>query len=240
VQRPKPGGSVTVQLSSGEVLTGSEILVAVGRRAVTQNIGLETIGLKSLAESGRSLSVDESLCMAEVPGNWLYAVGDVNGRALLTHTSKYHGRIAANAIIARAKGGFPSHLVKFDAFSATADLIAVPQVIFTNPTVVSVGLTRMAAQREGRAVREVTAPAATLGARLHADGYENGWAQWILDADSGVLLGATIVGQDATDLLHASTVAIVGEMKIQQLVHAIPAFPTMSEVYLNLIDAAGL
>jgi pyruvate/2-oxoglutarate dehydrogenase complex dihydrolipoamide dehydrogenase (E3) component len=89
-------------------------------------------------------------------------------------------------------------------------------------------------------VREVTSVAATLGAKLHVDGYEDGWAQWILDADSGVLLGATIVGQDATDLLHASTVAIVGGMKLEQLVHAIPSFPTMSEVYLNLIDAAGL
>jgi len=240
VQRPSPGGAVTVTLSSGDSLTGSEILVAVGRRPVTWNIGLETIGLQSLVESGRPLPVDESLCMTAIPGQWLYAAGDVNGRALLTHTSKYHGRIAANAIIARANGVFPSNPAKFDAFSATADRVAVPQVIFTSPTVVSVGLTRSAAQHEGRAVREITAAAATLGARLHADGYEDGWAQWILDLDSGVLLGATIVGQDATDLLHASTVAIVGGMKIEQLVHAIPAFPTMSEVYLNLIDAAGL
>ena len=89
-------------------------------------------------------------------------------------------------------------------------------------------------------MREVTTAAATLGARLHADGYEDGWAQWILDASSDVLLGATIVGQDAADLLHASTVAIVGGLTIHQLVHAIPAFPTMSEVYLDLVDAAGL
>jgi dihydrolipoamide dehydrogenase len=75
---------------------------------------------------------------------------------------------------------------------------------------------------------------------LHADGYPAGWAQWIVDANSGVLLGATIVGKDAADLLHASTVAIVGGLKIEQLVHTIPPFPTMSEVYLNLIDAAGL
>jgi pyruvate/2-oxoglutarate dehydrogenase complex dihydrolipoamide dehydrogenase (E3) component len=75
---------------------------------------------------------------------------------------------------------------------------------------------------------------------LHADGYEDGWAQWILDAESGVLLGCTIVGHDATDLIHASTVAIVGSMTVDRLVHAIPPFPTMSEVYLNLIDAAGL
>jgi pyruvate/2-oxoglutarate dehydrogenase complex dihydrolipoamide dehydrogenase (E3) component len=240
VQRQIPGGPVTVQLSSGESISGSEILVAAGRRPITQQVGLESIGLKSFVDSGHSLPVDESLLVTGVPGNWLYAAGDVNGRALLTHTSKYHGRIAANAIIARAKGVFPSHPTKFDSVSATADLVAVPQVIFTSPTVASVGLTRTAAHREGRAVREVTAPAATLGAILHADGYAAGWAQWIIDARSGVLLGATIVGQDAAELLHASTVAIVGGLKIEQLVHAIPPFPTMSEVYLNLIDAAGL
>ncbi|KAE9382102.1 putative oxidoreductase [Stipitochalara longipes BDJ] len=240
VQRSSPGGAVTVKLSSGESIIASEILVAVGRRPVTQNIGLEMIGLQSLVDSGSPLPVDESLRLTAIPGNWLYAAGDINGRALLTHTSKYHGRIAANSIIARAKGDFPSHPAKFDAFSATADLVAVPQVIFTSPTVTQVGLTRSAAQREGRAVREITAAAATLGAKLHADGYEDGWAQWIVGSDSGVLLGATIVGQDAADLLHASTVAIVGGLKIEQLVHAIPSFPTMSEVYLNLIDAAGL
>jgi pyruvate/2-oxoglutarate dehydrogenase complex dihydrolipoamide dehydrogenase (E3) component len=240
VQRPVPGGSVTIQLSSGESLTGSDILVATGRRAITQQVGLESIGLKALVEQGGSLPVDESLLITGVPGSWLYAAGDVNGRALLTHTSKYHGRIAANAIIARAKGVFPSHPTKFDAVSATADLVAVPQVIFTSPTVASVGLTRTDAHRVGRVVREITAPAATLGAILHADGYPAGWAQWIVDANSGVLLGATIVGKDAANLLHASTVAIVGGLKIEQLVHAIPPFPTMSEVYLNLIDAAGL
>jgi pyruvate/2-oxoglutarate dehydrogenase complex dihydrolipoamide dehydrogenase (E3) component len=240
VERQIRGGPVNVQLSSGESLTGSEILVATGRRAITRGLGLENLGLKSLVENGLSLSVDESLCLAGVSGNWLYAAGDVNGRALLTHTSKYHGRIAANAIIARAKGVFPLQSTKFDSFSATADRVAVPQVVFTNPAVASVGLTRVAAQREGRAVREITVPAATLGARLHADGYADGWAQWIVDANTGVLLGATIVGQDGAELLHASTVAIVGEMKLQQLVHAIPAFPTMSEVYLSLIDAAGL
>jgi pyruvate/2-oxoglutarate dehydrogenase complex dihydrolipoamide dehydrogenase (E3) component len=240
VQRETLGGRVITQLSSRQTLTGSEILVATGRRPVTQNIGLESIGLRHLAESGRPLPVDESLCMTEVAGNWLYAAGDVNGRALMTHTSKYHGRIAANAIIARAEGEFPQHPAKFDSFSATADHFSVPQVIFTNPTVASVGLTRTAAEHEGRVVREITAPVATLGAKLHAEGYADGWAQWIVDADSGVLLGATIVGQDAADLLHASTIAVVGGMKLQQLVHAIPCFPTMSEVYINLIDAAGL
>jgi pyruvate/2-oxoglutarate dehydrogenase complex dihydrolipoamide dehydrogenase (E3) component len=240
VQRSVPGGTVTVLLSNGETLTGSEILVATGRGVITHDVGLESIGLKSIADSRQPLPVDESLCVTGVPGNWLYAAGDINGRAMLTHTSKYQGRIAANAIIARVKGNFPQFPTKFGAFSATADKVAVPQVIFTSPTVASVGLTRTSSQREGRKIREVTAPAATLGARLHADGYSDGWAQWILDAETEVLLGATIVGQDAADLIHASTVAIVGGMNIQQLVHAIPCFPTMSEVYLNLIDAAGL
>ena len=104
----------------------------------------------------------------------------------------------------------------------------------------SVGLTRKAAERKGQAIREVTAPVGTLGAQLHAEGYDAGWAQWVLDAETGVLLGATFVGTSVADLLHASTVAVVGKMSVQQLAHAIPSFPTMSETYLNLVEAAGL
>jgi dihydrolipoamide dehydrogenase len=240
VERRSSEGAVIITLSSGEIVSGNEILVAAGRRPITQGIDLGFVGLQELVDAGAAIPVDDSLTVAGVPGEWLYAAGDVNGRAMLTHTSKYHGRIAANTIIARAKGTFPNPRSGFDPFSATADLVAVPQVIFTSPTVTSVGLTRTAAQREGRAIREVTAPTATLGAQLHADGYADGWAQWILDASSNVLLGATIVGQDAAELLHASTVAIIGEMTINRMLHAIPAFPTMSEVYLNLLEAAGL
>ncbi|KAH8649880.1 FAD-dependent pyridine nucleotide-disulfide oxidoreductase [Xylariales sp. PMI_506] len=248
VKRAKPGGPVSISVSSGsdtQEIIATEILVATGRRPITEGLGLESLGL----ELGTTdpITVDDSLAVTGLPSNnsnsstpWLYAAGDVNGRATLTHTSKYHGRIAANAILARAQGKFPHQPSPYDSVSASADRAAVPQVIFTDPQVASVGLTRTAARREGRAVRTVSAPAQTLGASLHAEGYEPGWAQFVLDERTGTLLGATFVGSAVADLLHASTVAIVGGMGIDQLVHALPPFPTMSEVYLNLVDAAGL
>jgi pyruvate/2-oxoglutarate dehydrogenase complex dihydrolipoamide dehydrogenase (E3) component len=162
-------------------------------------------------------------------------------RGPFTHSSKYHGRIAAAAILARLRGekdaGFSE---PWSTVSATADIAALPQVVFTTPQVASVGLTRKAAKKAGRSVREVTAPVATLGARLRADGYKDGWAQWIIDAETEKVLGATFAGDGVADLLHASTVAVVGGLTVRQLAHAVPPFPTMSEVYLNLLEAVGM
>ena len=230
-------GTLTIELSNGTTISATQILVATGRRPQTSNVGLESL---SLPTNGTPLPVDDSLCVASVPGRWLYAAGDVNGRAPLTHMCKYHGWVAGNAIVAAARSSGTAHAppAPWSPTAATADALALPQVVFTDPHVASVGLTRTAAARQGRKVREVTAPAITLGARLHVDGYQDGWAQWIVGAEDGRLLGATIVGRDVAELLHASTVAIVGEMTVERLASAIPCFPTMSEVYWNLVQAA--
>lgn len=229
-------GTVKVELSSGKTLTGSEILVAAGRRARTTGVGLEQFGIDT---SGRPIAVDESLHPTAVEGDWLYACGDVNGRSPLTHGCKYHGRVVANAILANAQGKkIPP--MDWSPISATADRLALPQVVFSNPEVASVGLTGTAAAKAGKAVRTITAPVITLGAMLRTEGYEGGWAQWVVDESSNKLLGATFVGQNVAELLHASTVAIVGGLTLEQLNHAIPSFPTMSEVYLNLLEAAGI
>ncbi|KUJ21388.1 dihydrolipoamide dehydrogenase [Mollisia scopiformis] len=228
--------SVKVTLSNGSTFSANEILVAAGRRAQTANIGLESFGLKG---DGSFLPVEESLRVTSVPGKWLYAGGDVNGRAPLTHSSKYHGRIISNAISADFNNS-PTSTTEWSRVTATADRLATPAVIFTDPAVASVGLTRKAAQKAGIKFKEINAPVATLGAMLHAEGYAAGWAQWIVDQQSNKLLGATFVGKEVADLLHASTVAVVGGMTLEQLSHAIPSFPTTSEVYLDLLDAAGL
>lgn len=234
VQRTSEGNLV-VHLGHDEVIHATEILVAAGRKPRAKNIGLEQFGI---AVDGRPIPVDESLRIPLNSGDWLYAGGDVNGRAAMTHTAKYHGRILAAAILAGKSGTSPK-ATDWDGISATADIYARPQVVFTRPTVASVGLTRGSAIASGKKVKEITAPAKTQGARLRADGFKDGWAQWIVDEDSGILRGATFVGDNVTDLLHASTVAIVGHMDLARLAHAIPSFPTMSEVYLNLIEAAG-
>ena len=234
----KDDTNIVVATSSGASVSASEILVAAGRKARTDGCGLETFGIPV---DGKPLEVDDSLRVTCVPNNdWLYAVGDINGRSPLTHMCKYQGRIAANAIIAQARGDAVSAHQLWDPVSATADHVAIPQVIFTQPAVTSVGLTRTEAERQKRDVRIVEGPAVTIGALLHADGFDQGWAQWVVDRKEGKLLGMTVVGEDATELIHAATVAVVGGLRLEQLAHAVPCFPTMSEVYLNLADAAGL
>lgn len=240
VTREETKDFLTVQISNGSTISGvTKILAATGRKAKTNGIGLENFGIKT---DGSPIPVGESLDVPSVPGAWLYALGDVNGRAPLSHSCKYHGRTAAKAIIARSQPdeiANPGWNTPWSRVSATNDTLAQPQVVFTSPTVASVGLTRRQATAAGLAdkIRAVTAPVTTLGAKLHQDGYKDGWAQWIVDTESNKLLGATFVGDGVADLLHASTVAIVGGLTLDRLAHAVPSFPTMSEVYLNLMEA---
>ncbi|KAF2239694.1 putative oxidoreductase [Viridothelium virens] len=236
VQRMRDS-SITVKTSSGTQLSASEILVATGRKPRTDGCGLE---LFDIPIDGTPVEVDESLRVKSVRDKWLYAVGDVNGRSPLTHMCKYQARIAATAIIRQARGDLTTEQAPWNSVSATADHLAIPQVIFTQPAVASVGLSRMQAKERNVPVRIIQTGAVTVGALLHGDTFGEGWAQWVVDAESEKLLGMTVVGQDATELIHAATVAIVGGVRLDRLVHTVPCFPTMSEVYLNLIEAAGL
>ena len=228
-------GKVTVTLSDGGKITGTEALLAAGRTGNHEYLNLQSVGA---AAKGKWIPVNDSLAVetSDAEG-WLYAAGDVTGRALTTHTSKYHGKIIANTILARSKGQQPGG--KYSLTNATGDIHAAPQVIFTNPSVASVGLTRTTAAARDIRVREVNAPFLSLGGRIASDNAVEGWSQWLLDGENR-LVGATFVGDGAGDVLHASTVAVVGGLTVERLMHAIPSFPTTSEVYLSLVDAAGL
>ena len=226
-------GPVRVQLGSGEV-RGDELLVAAGRRPRTDDIGLGTVGLSP----GSWLDVDDTLAVRDVEGGWLYAVGDVNRRAMLTHQGKYQARICGDAIAARVKGGLdPSPWGKHNA---TADHRAVPQVIFTDPEVGTAGLTEAQARHAGLNVRVVDYPLGNVaGAALFADDYR-GHARMVVDEDRRVVVGVTFVGPVAGELVHSATVAIAGEVPMERLWHAVPAYPTISEVWLRLLEAYGL
>ncbi|MFE7323703.1 dihydrolipoyl dehydrogenase family protein [Streptomyces sp. NPDC057565] len=231
VRRAGPDGPVTVELDNGERIETDEILFATGRAPRTDGLGLETVELKP----GSWLKVDDS-CRVE-GSNWLYAVGDVNHRALLTHQGKYQARIAGAAIAARAQGTAPLSTERWGAHAATADHAAVPQVVFTDPEAASVGLTLAAAERAGHRVRAVDHDlAAVAGSGLYADGYR-GRARMIVDLDREIVLGVTFVGPGIGELLHSATVAVAGEVPIDRLWHAVPAYPTISEVWLRLLEA---
>ncbi|SNS36803.1 dihydrolipoamide dehydrogenase [Geodermatophilus pulveris] len=222
-------GTEVVLTTAGGELRGDEVLVAVGRRPRTGDLGLDTVGLPP----GEYLDVDDSLQVRGLP--WAYGVGDVNNRRQLTHMGKYQARQAGAAIVARARGEQVS-LADWSPFVATADRLATPSVVFTAPQVASVGLTRAAAERAGVAHRVVQYDmGGVAGASLHADGY-TGTAIALVDTDREVLLGVTFVGPAVAELVHAATVAVAGEVPIARLWHAVPAYPTMSEIWLRLLE----
>ena len=223
---------VVLELDDGSEVSASELLVATGRTPVTGDIGLDSIGLTP----GDWIQVDDTMRASGF--DWLYAVGDVTHRALLTHQGKYQARACGDVIAARATGA-PVHDEAWGAHVATADHAAVPQVTFSDPEVASVGLTAAAAEKAGHRIRVVDYELGQIaGASLHADRYR-GRARMVVDESRRVLLGATFVGPDVAELLHAATIAVVGEVAIDRLWHAVPAYPTMSEIWLRLLEEYG-
>jgi len=215
-------GSLRVELDGGESVEADELLVAIGRTPRSADIGLETIGL----EPGTRVAVDDSL---RVPGHetWLYAIGDVNGRALLTHMGKYQARVAADAIL-----GKDVHL--------RSDGAASPRVIFTDPQVGAVGLTLAAAEGAGLRVRAVEVETSGNAGGSFVGRGAAGTARLVVDEDRRVVVGATITGAEIAEALHAATIAVVGEVPLDDLWHAVPSFPTRSELWLRLLEAYGL
>lgn len=223
---------VTMALGDGSTLVADELLVATGRRPRTESIGLEAVGLAS----GAWLEVDDGCRVTAVAGGWLYAAGDVNQRSLLTHMGKYQARICGDAIAARARGE-PAEPDPWSPYAATADRRAVPGVVFSDPEVAAVGLTEAQARGEGLPVASVEYELGDVaGAALYADGY-SGWAKLVIDTERHVVLGATFVGPAVAELAHAATVAVVGEVPLSRLWHAVPSYPTISEVWLRLLEA---
>ena len=208
-------------LGGDETLEASELMVAAGRKPRTTDLGLESIGL----EPGASLSVDDR--MAVDGHDWLYAVGDVNGRSLLTHSGKYQARVAADVILGK------------DA-RASGDASGPPRVTFTDPQVSAVGLTLAAAEEAGIEARAVdVTTSGNAGASFHGRNTE-GTSRLVVDEGRRVVVGATFVGYQTAELLHAATIAISAEVPLERLWEAIPVFPTRTEIWLRLLEEYGL
>jgi dihydrolipoamide dehydrogenase len=214
-------GAFSLELDDGTTVEAEQLLVAVGRKAGTEGIGLEGLGIPA----DRPLEVGDDL---RVPGHdWLYAVGDVNGRVQLTHMGKYQGRLAADAI-----RGLTVQL--------RSDGDRSPRVIFTDPQVGAVGLTLGAAQAAGTRVRHVdVGTSANAGGSFVGRGAQ-GTSRLVVDEDRRIVVGATITGAEIAEALHAATIAVVAEVSLDDLWHAVPSFPTRSELWLRLLEAYGL
>ncbi|MEU3299145.1 MULTISPECIES: dihydrolipoyl dehydrogenase family protein [unclassified Streptomyces] len=227
-----PEGEVAITLADGGRLVADEILFAIGRAPRTDDIGLETIGLTP----GDWLKVDDTCRSTAVEDGWLYAVGDVNHRVLMTHQGKYQARIAGAVIAARVKGE-PVDEARWGTHVTTADSVAVPQVVFTDPEVAAVGLSAREAERAGHRVRVVDRDFGSVaGAVQYAEGFR-GMARMVVDLDRGTVVGVTFVGPGVAELLHSATIAVISEVPVERLWHAVPAFPTISEVWLRLMEA---
>jgi pyruvate/2-oxoglutarate dehydrogenase complex dihydrolipoamide dehydrogenase (E3) component len=225
----REGAEVVLTTPDGE-LRSDEVLVAVGRRARTVGIGVETVGLAP----GKYLDVDDTLQVRGLP--WLYGMGDVNGRKQLTHMGKYQARQGGAAIVARARGEQMS-MADWSPFVATADHAATPSVVFSVPQVASVGLTSVEAAARELPHRVVEYPIGNVaGASVFADDY-SGTAIAVVDTDREVLLGMTFIGLGVAEMVYGATVAVVGEVPIARLWHAVPAYPTINEVWLRLLEA---
>jgi pyruvate/2-oxoglutarate dehydrogenase complex dihydrolipoamide dehydrogenase (E3) component len=223
VQRQQSKGPVTLELQDGRSYIGDELLVAVGRVPHTDDLGLEMLGL----EGGKSIEVDETM---RVPGHeWLYVVGDANGRALLTHMGKYQARLAADHILGRTGA----------ATVLRSDGRLSPRVIFTEPQVAAVGHTLQSAEDAGLNVRAVDTPTEGSAGGSFVGRDAPGTARIVVDEDRRVIVGATFTGVDVAESLHAATIAVIGEVPLERLWHAVPCFPTRSELWLNLLKEYG-
>jgi dihydrolipoamide dehydrogenase len=212
---------VRIELDDGSLVEADELLVATGRRLATDDVGLDTVGL----EPGAAVEVDESL--RSTRHEWLWAIGDANGRALLTHMGKYQGRLAADGVLGR-----PQRLMTDGARS--------PRVIFTDPQVAAVGWTLAGAQKQGLRVRAVDVETSGNAGGSFVGRGAPGTARLVVDEDRRLVVGATITGAEVAEALHAATIAVVGAVPLDRLWHAVPCFPTRSELWLRLLEEYGL
>ncbi|MHA7210186.1 dihydrolipoyl dehydrogenase family protein [Arthrobacter sp. MDT1-65] len=229
----KEDGRFVLEVGEGRSVTAERLLVSTGRHPHTTGLGLEDLGLDV-----KKIRGDDT---GRVPGvgGWLYAVGDAGGRVQLTHQGKYEARMTADAIAARATGTLGDTAEDWSPYTATADRGAVPQVVFTDPEIAMVGRSLDQARKDGINASETSLPISVAGSSLHSDDYK-GWAQMVVDEDRRVLVGVTFAGPEVSELLHAATIAVVGEVPLDRLWHAVPAYPTVSEVWLRLLEQYGL
>ena len=234
VERESPTSPVRVELEDGQIIEGDELLVAVGRTPNTAGLGLETVGVE-LDERGylrtdNHMHVEAPLDPDHQHGDeapWLYALGDVTGRAAFTHTAAYHAQVAARNIAGDS------------ACETVEDLVGAPRVTFTEPQVAAVGHTVESAERAGiNAIAVDRSLDRLAAASFHGRGMPSP-ARVVIDVEREAVIGATFVGVDVAELLHAVTIAIVGEVPLERLQHAVAPFPTRSEIWGALIKGAA-
>jgi pyruvate/2-oxoglutarate dehydrogenase complex dihydrolipoamide dehydrogenase (E3) component len=208
------GGTVTLSTTAGEIVA-DELLLSIGRTPRLDDLGLDSVGLTA-----------DDVKAGRLP-EWLHAVGDASGGPPLTHWGKHQARVVGARIAAAAAGEV--------AWEPDREA-PVPQVVFSDPEVASVGMTEAEARDAGHDVVVSRVPTSSAaGTGLLRDTVV-GDSQIVVDASTHLLLGATFVGVEAGELVHAATVAIVGDVPVHVLRHAVASYPTASELWLRLLE----
>lgn len=203
-----------------EVIETDVVLLGVGRKANTEGMDLEKIGVK-LHKRGVEL-VDDSL---RTHVSNIYAIGDVTGRIQLAHVASHEGIAAVTNIIKNE--------------SKLVDYKAVPNCVYTSPEVSSVGLTEAQAKEKGHDVVIGKFAFRPLGKAM-ATGEQDGFVKVVADKKYGEVLGVHMIGAHVTDMIHEGVVALKLEATLDYMVDTIHAHPTMSEAVLEAFeDATG-
>jgi dihydrolipoamide dehydrogenase len=214
------GAGVVAELSDGSSVEAAEILVAVGRVPHTADLDLEAAGV----EPNEHGFLDTDTRMRVGGHDWLYAIGDVNGRALFTHMGKYQAWITAENLLGREA-------------EAIAEGLGSPRVTFTDPQVAAAGRTLAQAREAGIDARAIDVPTdGSAGASFQGKD-TGGTSRIVVDQAKGTIVGATFTGFETADFLQAATFAIIAEVPISKLRHAVAPYPSRSEIWLKLLEA---
>ncbi len=208
---------VLVHLKGGTSIQAEKSLVAVGRKANSENIGLDAIGLK--ANEKGFIPVNDHM---ETVVKGVYAIGDVTGKSLLAHVASHQGVVAVDHSLGkRAKMHYE----------------AIPSVTYTHPEVASCGLTLAQAKEKGINAKKGAFPFQALG-KAQASGETEGFASVVTDAETGQIIGAQVIGHEASNLISEMTIAIANELTDACVTETIHAHPTLTEAWLEATFAS--
>ena len=206
---------MTALLSDGREVRTEAILVSIGRRMNSEDIGLEAVGVN---KGGRGEITVNDRMETSVAG--IYAIGDVTGNAMLAHVASHQGLVAAENALGN---------------DAVMDYAVVPAGIFTMPEIGSVGMREQQVREKGIAYRVGRFPFRGLG-KAHAMGEITGLAKIIADADTDKILGVHLCGAHAADLIHEGALAMQMGATSEQLGQMIHAHPTLAEAVMEAAE----
>ncbi|MEB2313425.1 MAG: dihydrolipoyl dehydrogenase [Sorangiineae bacterium] len=213
-------GTVAVRIAKGgaeELIECDVVLVAVGMRPRSADLGLEALGV---AIDRRGFIPTDDTCQTNVPG--VYAVGDVSGAPMLAHKATKEGEVCAEVLAGQRAG---------------KDWVTIPSIVFTDPEIAAVGLTEAAARAAGHEVKVGKFPFAALG-RAMSLGETDGFTKVVADAATGRVLGIHLVGPSASDLVSEAALALEMGATAEDLALTVHPHPTLGEALMEASAAA--